>query len=117
MDFKTEHNLLFEVADYEDSLGFSNDWMAFRVGTCEGLWHSTERSYDILAVVNTCPGNGHFNDVLQWFENSCIRDKKNLRIIEVFNSDFKRHLIAKRGFRAHGRDVVKVFKKMKNKSV
>lgn len=97
--FKTEHNLPFESAPYVQNIDDKNNWLLFRVGTCEGMWCSTDKSYDILAVINNTPGNGHLTDVLQWFEQSCRRDKKALRILEVWNNKFKQHLINKRNFK------------------
>lgn len=104
--FQSEHNLAFEVAPYPYNIDNQTQWMCFRVGTCEGLWGSTKESYDILAIVNYQHGNGHFNDVLQWFQQSCCRDKKTLRILEVWNSKFKNHLITKRQFKDIGNDNV-----------
>ena len=105
-EFQSEHNLIFEVAPYPYNIDDKNQWMLFRVGTCEGLWCSTDKSYDILAITNNQQGNGHFNDVLQWFEQSCRRDKKALRILEVWNINFKNHLITKRQFKDVGGDNV-----------
>ena len=65
---------------------------------------SSEGSYDILAVNNQEPGNGHFEDVMEWFESSCRRDGYNLRILEVWNSEFKHHLMTKRGFENYEED-------------
>jgi hypothetical protein len=80
--------------------------MLFRVGTCHGQWRATNDAYEILSIVNTHIGNGHFDDVLQWFEDSCQRDRKILRIREVWNGNFKAHLIRKRGFSKDGADDV-----------
>lgn len=102
---QTEHNLDFEVAEW-----ITNDFMRFRIGTCEGLWAGDDKTYDILAVTNKQLGNGHLNDVFQWFEFSCKRDKKALRILEVWNKEFKTHLITKRGFIKLGNDdLIKYF--------
>jgi hypothetical protein len=112
----TVHALDFEVAEWEPIPGLpsAKDFMRFRVGTCEGLWRCTSKTYDILAITNEVPGNGHLEDVLQWFEASCKRDKKDLKILEVWNHKFKGHLIGKRGFRSCGEsDVIKKLKKMK----
>jgi hypothetical protein len=51
-----------------------------------------------MSVKNESPGNGHLEDLFQWFENSCKRDKKNFMILEFFNDRFKKHCIEKRGF-------------------
>jgi hypothetical protein len=58
----------------------------------------------MLAVVNDNPGNGHLDDVFEWFEGSCRRDKKNFRILEIWNKAFREHLLTKRGFIAQGKD-------------
>lgn len=99
--FKTTHDLPFEVAAW-----LTSNFMRFRIGTCNGLWRCTNEFYDILAIDNTKPGNGHFNDVFEWFEHSCQRDKKSLRILEVWNGRLKEHLITKRGFEIDGEDNV-----------
>jgi hypothetical protein len=104
---KTTHNLDFEVAPPE----FINS--RFRVGTCTGLWGSTDDSYYILAVVNNKKHNGHLQDVFEWFEYSCKRDNRNLIVLEVWNRDFYKHLI-RRGFiplDKEGKNVIKIFNK------
>jgi hypothetical protein len=97
--FTSEHKLDFEVAEW-----ITRDFRRFRIGTCEGLWRATSFSYDILAVENTELGNGHFNDVLQWFEHSATRDNRKFRILETWNTRLKHHLIEKRGFIDIGND-------------
>lgn len=92
--FKSTHKLSFEVADW-----ITDDYKQFRIGTMEGLWVSTKETYDILALKNNSKGNGHFQDVFDWFENSCRRDKKDLRILEVDNKRLRKHLVNKRGFK------------------
>jgi hypothetical protein len=57
----------------------------FRVGTCYGLWRATDDAYEILAVKNHQKGNGHFKEAMRWFEQSCRRDHKKLRLREVWN--------------------------------
>jgi hypothetical protein len=109
----TKHHLDFEACEWESMMGIDEDFTKFRIGTCEGLWRSTDKTYDILVIDNLQPGNGHLEDVFQWFEYSCKRDKKNLRVLECWNKHFKMHLIRKRGFSTEGKDnVVKHYKKM-----
>jgi hypothetical protein len=48
--------------------------------------------------MNDRPGNGHLEDMFEWFEHSCKRDNKALVIAEFFNERFKKHCIEKRGF-------------------
>lgn len=96
--FQSTHKLWFEAGKWHASDLIKTDFMCFRVGTCEGLWRSTGFSYDILGIMNSKPGNGHFTDVLEWFEYSCRRDFKHLQIMEVWNKRLLVHLISKRGF-------------------
>jgi hypothetical protein len=105
--FKATHSLPFEVANHPIHGAL------FRIGTCEGIWGSTEDCYYILSIVNKDPGNGHLNDVFEWFENSCRRDNKNLIMLECINSDFAVHLVMKRGFcmMARSINVIKIFNK------
>ena len=106
--FKTAHKLQFKTAPW-----ITSEFERFRVGTCDGLYRSTEDSFDILAITNEVPHNGHFEDVLQWFEHSCTEHKRVLRILEVWNQKFKAHLIARRGFIDIGKDnVEKTFTKL-----
>lgn len=103
--FHTDHNLDFEGAIWDA------DFIAFRVGTCHGLYGSDDKSYFIVAIQNDVQGNGHLEDVFQWFENSCRRDGKRLRVIEIMNPRFGNYLINKRGFIPDGENcVVKHFK-------
>lgn len=105
------HDLMFEVAPWP----MDEQWMCFRVGTCHGMWRSTAKTYDILAINNDVPGNGHLEDVFEWFEASCIRDEKDLRIMEIWNDSFGVHLQNKRGFIPvfNSLNAVKSWKKMK----
>ena len=106
--FESTHKLDFECAEWPISL----EWTQYRVGTCHGLWMASEGCYDILAVQNDKPGNGHFEDVLEWFEQSCRRDGYNLRILECWNHELKVHLMEKRGFENYEEDnLIKKFKK------
>ena len=100
--FQTTHNLDFEIADWR----WDKDLQQFRIGTVEGLWMSTPTEYKIIAVTNREPGNGHLDDMFEWFENSCRRDGLSLRICEVWNKRFKKHLL-KKGFIKKKKDVIK----------
>lgn len=93
----TKHNLDFEVA--ESRYNFFNDGhQMFRVGTCEGQWGFTDDSLYILSVINSVQGNGHLDDVFEWFEYSCKAHNKNLLVLAIMNERFYTHLINKRGF-------------------
>lgn len=82
----------------------------FKVGTCYGLYEVRAASYAIIAIFNTDPGNGHLQDVFDWFENSCKRDGYHLEVIELWNERFKNHLSGKRGFTSTSKvNVIKKF--------
>lgn len=91
---ETKHKLDFLSKPWERD----PEWSVFKIGTCHGQWRCVNDAYEILSIVNEFPGNGHFDDVLQWFEFACKRDKRSLRILEVWNKKFMKHLIKKRGF-------------------
>jgi len=90
----TTHNLDFLSADWNLNPAFS----CFKIGTVEGLWCCEGNSYCIIACTNSEPHNGHLDDVFEWFEYSCKRDGYSFKILELFNTRFKNHLINKCGF-------------------
>lgn len=91
----TTHKLDFLSTPFE----YDETFTKFKVGTCHGLYGSTTDFYSIIAIINENPGNGHFTDVLEWFEHSCRRDKKSLRVVEIWNESLYVHLLKKRGFK------------------
>ena len=65
---ETTHNLDFLQADNTLT---GNPY--FKVGTCHGQYSVDDNgNYCIINVINEKKGNGHFNDVLEWFESSAI---------------------------------------------
>lgn len=118
---KTKHKLLFESAKWESFLAnailgnlFNREgWQIFRIGTVHGQWRATQAAYEILSFANDRPGNGHLDDVFEWFEYSCKRDGKDLVIREFWNDKFKQHCIKKRGFKLYNRDdLIKCYTQM-----
>ena len=106
-EFKSTNNLLFEIAPF-----YTPDVTRFRVGTCNGIFSFDANNYIIIGVTNDKQGNGHLQDVFDWFENSCKRDKKNLMVAEIMNKALMKHLIEKRDFVAiDNNNVIKHFKK------
>lgn len=108
-EFKSSHDLPF-LSKHWDNPFNTEGWQQFLIGTCHGQWISTPTSYDILTVINDQPGNGHFTDVLEWFERSCKRDGKAFRILEVWNKRLSTHLVTKHGFTYQdGDNLIKTF--------
>ena len=104
--FVSSHKLDFEVADWHGC----DDIKLYRIGTCEGQYTWAPGYYAIVSVINKKPGNGHLDDVFEWFENSCRRDKKALMVLELMNPRFYQHLVEKRGFvPAGGDNLIKTF--------
>lgn len=110
---KTKHNLPFEVAEWETGkiLDPNSTFRVFRVGTVGGLWDSTDTTYDVLAFLNEQPGNGHLEDVFEWFFSSCKRDNKDLRVLELWNKRFKAYLMREHEFVEQGENLIKIFRK------
>lgn len=81
----------------------------FRIGSCSGVWYPAPTEYRILFIGNSKKGNGHFEDVLEWFAESCRRDKKALVFEEVLMTRFRKHLIEKRGFVRRKNDCIKYY--------
>lgn len=96
--FKSTHNLPFMTAPWEYNVCPEIYIERFKVGTCQGIYQISAESYAIIAIDNKQPGNGHLNDVFEWFENGCKRDGKSLKVLELFNERFENHLKTKRGF-------------------
>ncbi len=103
-EFKSKNNLDFWSKNYEFLKPTEEDekriW--FIIGTCKGMYIIDDSVYDIWAIGNSDPGNGNFEDVLEWFEFYCKRDNKDLLITHIENMKFRDHLINKRGFIEHG---------------
>jgi len=109
IEFKSTHDLPFEIAPH-----FEEGFLNYRVGTCTGVYCWNEKCYMILAIGNDKEGNGHLQDVFDWFENSCKLDKKNLMVLEIMNDRFKKHLLEKRGFIPCGeKNVIKFLEDIK----
>lgn len=108
-EFETTHKLPFMSAEYHQPIDDGYNWHNFKIGTCEGLYAFKGNSFYILAIKNTHKNNGHFTDVLEWFEHSCKRDHCNFVFLEVWNKEFMKHLIEKKGFKKQGVNAIKKF--------
>lgn len=96
-EFQTTHKLDFLTKHWDSPFNLDG-WQEFCIGTVKGQWMATETTYEVLSMFNHDPGNGHLDDVFQWFENSCKRDNRDLVVSEIINDDFAKHLVNKRGF-------------------
>lgn len=94
--YRSIHNLMFESRPWFRDTRIQE----FRIGTCHGLWQDSGFAYDIIAVHNDMPGNGHFKDVMGYFIHSAKRDGRLLRVMEVMNERLYKHLIISYGFSA-----------------
>lgn len=79
------------------------EWRRYRVGTCIGIYRARGIAYELLAIENSKPGNGHVEAVFSWFFKSCKRDKMHFVILSVMNDGFARKLI-NHGFTKFGED-------------
>lgn len=107
----TKHKLDFEAKPFHIQFKGHPTNMCFKVGTCHGMYVITKNSIDIIAIQNDEKGNGHLEDVFEWFEFSCKENKLNFRILAFLNEKFKEHVLSKRGFQRQGpNDVIKLFR-------
>jgi len=91
----TTHNLDFLQSERGEK---DDDIVGFKVGTCHGLFYQTKEALCLLVVVNEEIGNGHFTDVLEWFEFSARIQGLYFDVIHVWNQRLRKHLIEKKGF-------------------
>lgn len=92
-DITTKHRLDFMAGDPD-----RDEWIPYKVGTVEGRFRHVEDAVEILTIFNSEPGNGHLEDVFEWFEYAAKASGKKLRLLEVCNERFEQHLIGKRDF-------------------
>jgi len=112
MKFQSTHNLDFLSRPYPQKIKDGYNWQQFKIGTVEGLWCYENNAYNILAFDNKEKNNGHFTDVMEWFQHSCKRDKINFKILEVMNLSLKEHLQKNWGFVPCGdNDLIKYYGK------
>lgn len=103
-EFKSTNNLDFKSAEYKSRNPHNQDLKTFKIGTCLGVWGVTKDGYQIYKVTNTESGNGHFQDVIEWFEFSCKRDNGSLIFVNIPDGRLKKHLINKKGFKEDGQN-------------
>ena len=70
----------------------------FKIGTVTGVYSHCDEYLRIINIENSSPGNGHFNDVFDWFFNSCITHGRGLMFVAVVNERLGDHLCNQRGF-------------------
>ncbi len=85
------------------------NYKQFHVGTVHGLFAQEEKKIKILAIMNDEPGNGHFEDTMQWFEHMATQDKCPILMQEVWNEALEKHLIKKRDYKRIKVGLIKYF--------
>lgn len=68
-------------------------WHDFKCGSVHGLYRPHDHEFQILAVVNTKNGNGHFEKMMEWFMKSATREHYNLSFLDVENPVLFKRLI------------------------
>lgn len=112
-EFKSTHDLKFESRPWKLGVELSklipgsDKIMEFKVGTCNGQWFTDDNRncFVILSIINHSPGNGHTDDIFEWFENSCKSYKYDLVVEKLMNQKFKMKLLSN-GFEEFQKDSV-----------
>jgi hypothetical protein len=113
-EFISTNKLDFGTAPFSSKIA-QKPMKRFKIGTCIGLFGITQEGYEIHSINNIEQGNGHFEDVLEWFEYVCKRDSGSLIFTNVPTERFKKHL-KKRGYKDVGRnDFMKDFRSLLNR--
>lgn len=94
MKFKSPHKLKFKTAPHLIG-GAPTGMEKFIVGTCHGLWVQHNLSVDMWAVINEKPGNGHMDDVIEWFFQIAKAGNVPIRVMDISNKTFYDELVEK----------------------
>lgn len=94
MKFKSSHKLKFRTAPHVIA-GAPTGMEKFEIGTVHGLWVQSKMSIDIFACINDEPGNGHMDDVFEWFFEIARTGALAVRIVNVSSVTFRNQLIEK----------------------
>jgi len=111
LQFSSSNGLEFEAKFSDTMYDEVTHWSWAKVGTCHAFYGETEIEFDIFGVGNSKKNNGHFNDLVEWFEYLAAIRNKNLLFSHFENLDLKRHMINKRGYTEQGHCVIKLFKR------
>lgn len=82
---------------WKNPLVIGEGWRHYRVGTCTGAYRDAIQSFEILAIANSKPGNGHVEAMLAYFFKSCEKYSKHVIVKEVINTSL-RDKLCKLGF-------------------
>lgn len=99
--FKSSNSLEFKISEWEFNNMFT--WQQkhpiyrYRCGTCDGIFEDGENHVGVIAIVNSQPQNGHFNDTMEWFDYMAQSTNRELKFFEIWNDRLYKHLIDKRG--------------------
>ena len=95
---------------YSNPLGLNVDekWREFLIGSVKGIYFTTDKTYNIVAIQNTKGGNGHFEKAVKWFENSAKRDKYKIAFLETMNPKLGKWL-TKQGYIKNENNYIKSF--------
>jgi hypothetical protein len=90
----------------------TDDVYRFFVGTCNGIFDVNAEGVNIIGITNENPGNGHVDDVFEWFEYAAAGADTRLWVREIYNQRFKQRCLTKRGFiqSSNPMDIYKDFK-------
>ena len=90
------------------NLNTGKNWREFLIGSVKGIYFVENKSYNIVAIQNTKPKNGHFERAVEWFEKSARQDKYILRFLETNNPKLVQKLLSL-GYQQEGNILYKQF--------
>lgn len=74
-------------------------WAYFDFGTTTGALRFVPGSCQVLAVENTCLGNGHFAQLLQHLKRQAAAEQRDVVILAIHNTRLYHHLHTQHGYR------------------
>lgn len=92
--FRSTHGLKFKTMPHIIAGAFTGA-ERFEIGTVHGIWNVSTFSVDVFACINDEPGNGHMDDVFEWFFSIATERGLPVRVTNVSSEDFRQQLIDK----------------------
>lgn len=80
------------------SAGYNAGCEKFVFGSCDGLLMLTPSTYEVVAVINSRPGNGTFAKFIAHLKALARQHKRDVLVVEIHNPGLGQHLASKHSF-------------------